>query len=298
MRAARTLLSLALMGCLRTDDVVATPAIPEGAPDTSACCDGAGPALDDAGAARDNAAAALDDAAAAIDDGVPLPALACQPGHEDMALLTKQGHLFRVRPDGMGVTDRGVPTCLLPGWFAVAVDRHGTIWVAPQDGTILLIDPKTLECSKRDLNLKASTMTFVFDPETAQERLYALENGVLVAVDPEALKRTSIGALQARSLSGSRDGALFALTEEGGEVVTIARVDLANAAATVEWKAVRPSAPFAGGALGSGNFVLFFERDVYGFWPPTGDTQLIGQLPPDGEGLISVGSAVCSAGLK
>jgi hypothetical protein len=171
------------------------------------------------------------------------------------------------------VTVLGQPTCALGATRAVALDRAGELWIVGDQG-VGIVDLTTggAACRKSDLALPATTaIGFAGVPEI----LYALADGVLVAINEATLARTPIGPFKLPGLKtffGNTAGQLYAAASSGTSI-TIARVHLADATMEATWTLSPPPEPaptfLAAGVRGS-DFELLFEGFVERFLPASG----------------------------
>jgi len=236
-----------------------------------------------------------------------------------LAIITKQGHIFRARPDSGDFDDLGIPDCLHHGGFTVAVDRSGAIWVQGDSaGRVQVIDPNTLACESLDLELGANAMAFVYDPATDSERLYALELVTLSVIDPKTLEKTVVGELDTRqlnqnepttrSLTGTSDGQLLVIYD-GDEVGTAAvgRVDLGSAHITTVWPSIPlySDALFVDGAVWGDDFALVSATSngatadggaaISRYHTATGQTSTSLLAAIDDSEPIAMGASTCAA---
>jgi outer membrane protein assembly factor BamB len=221
---------------------------------------------------------------------------ACAAQAYPLVIVTKDGAIYRVQPETGKVDKRGIPACFTSGVFAAAVDVAGNIWAVAGDGNVWVIDPESLRCDQRSLQLKPSAMAFVYDAGLKQQ-LYVLEGGTLIVVNPETLTRSPIGQLDARALTGTADGTLYAFTELGVGTLMVSRVEPGNAALVALWKAAEPAnlALMGGAAAPSyGAFALIFERSLYVLRTPSSDPAFVAQLFSDDSYIVAVSSSPCA----
>lgn len=224
------------------------------------------------------------------------PLRACAEGGDAFLLLTKEPRLFRVYADTGKVDDRGVPECLPPGSIVGAVDTEGLLWAVPSDGALRVISPDTLDCKQLPLQLKAEGMAFVYEPTLERARLYVSQAGKLSIVDPVSLAVSDTGVALAQGwLSGTADGALFAIEEPLGGAIAISQVDLGTTPATHGWKVAIPSTlPMSGAAVQRGGLSLLFGPELYRGSFEKDDLQLIGALSLQNPSVVAMGAPPCA----
>jgi hypothetical protein len=307
MRALRghALGCLVLTACAPADDIVARPRAAQDAgkedAGVRAIADASEPAADagtapfmDAGLPAECCDAGP--GADLVEGGVP-GLHAC--GSDTFLLLTKAPFLYRVFAEDGKLDPRGAPPCLPPGDFAAAVDSDGKLWAMPGDGAARVIDPDSLDCTQVVLNLRPQSIAFVYYPDSAEQRLYVLEQGVLLRVDTATLTSTPLGKLEPSRLAGTADGRLFAISDRSGGAIVVEEVDTSDASLAEGWKVGVPSStPLSGAAMHAHSLSLLFGTALYRSELATDTPKAVAPLFGENPGIVAVAAPPCAMPAK
>lgn len=252
----------------------------------AACAPGADVVARAADAGSDESAVGKADPAAAVDPS-------CGPPSTTIAVTTKANELY-VFDLATGAATGGPLKDLSFAVGPIAVSRSGGVWMA-SGGVLWVIDPPSL-ASKKIAPMSADAMAFVWDAKTATEKLYAVDGGVLSALDttllvPSPVAKLSPPLADLRGLAGTLDGELLAFA--GDPVVTIATVDPRDGTVTPRWVTKSPDGSrFGGAAPTQVGLELLFGARAWAFdgSAPTFDRELFA----DDRGVVSVAASPCA----
>jgi hypothetical protein len=215
----------------------------------------------------------------------------------ELVVKSQAGELLRLDASATPVAF-GKNTCNLPTPEPVAVRRDGTVW-AIAGGKVAVTDVDLGTCRALPVNLAATAMAFVADA-SGRETLYAIVDGVLVALDPQSYLRTPVAALsvpQVVALAGSADGRLFAFV--GATETTLIEIAVGDGSILQKWPIpVEPTAgPLVGGATGEGRTVQLVYGSVVYTLDPFTQTFLQRKSPPvdPSAAFVAAGGPPCAS---
>ncbi len=289
-------LALAAIGCSLEPDVVArreTPWVADAAVTPSA---DAAVALSHA-VPVDAGAEVQSDQGSAPQEEVASPRpddARCASVFDRAVLATTMGRLYGYDPTRRAVPDYGVPTCLQTNGsvLSATVDRQGKIWVSWAPDALYAIEPGSLRCVPLSPSARLDAMAFTHAAQDST--LYALENGELVAIDPDSLEVAVIGELRATHLVADPYGSLFAVTQDEQGTVHIDAVDLGDASVRPAWTTWLPQSGLTGVAyLDQEGFWLFSQTTLYQFDWRLAELKVIGPVTDVELGIATVAAPSC-----
>jgi hypothetical protein len=148
------------------------------------------------------------DVARAVDGGTKAPSVEAGGAlprsvvpADGQARVARQGGAVYQFDAAKGTLIKGSPLSCAKFQGLAAFDGNGALWVGGGSQSLIVIDPTSLTCNPIGVTLKATAMAFVGQPKTGQVRLFALVDGVLVALDAQLASTSAVPWLSTQSRS-------------------------------------------------------------------------------------------------
>ncbi len=237
------------------------------------------------------------DAAQSTDARAPT---SCGDAPAGLTMLAKSGAVYDLDYPTMVVTKRDLAACGIDSGAALAVDRSGRAWIATASTKMFVTSGAGGTCvASGALAQPPRAMTFVWDPSSAREKLYAVVDTKLVTIDPTTFAFDGVAPLtpsldQLVGLAGTADGWLLALA--GDPLVNVAYVDRSAGVVKPSFaiKSPLPTSRFAGAVPRGKTFEIVVGTQAWSYELATTNVTFEGELFTTDPTIVSVATSPCA----